>query len=164
MQFDGFIKSLLESLEELKLPVFDGKREVYEYAIHSPGARLDNPNFVRVSELTRLTDYDLELLEDEDALDDYGALMLYKGSDINQAISLLYARYEEYYGIELPQHIFDKITNTLGHLKGTWLLIDDSSNSGCFNIGIDVDTAAERAKQIRDNLDNTDTSGLEDLL
>lgn len=163
MQFNKLIQSFLkENTTHLlegeqassKIPVFDGKREMYEIFIYPTD----------ISDVLRVSEYDANLFDDEYALEDYGAEMLYRGSNMQQALHSLNERYILHFDTDLPDNVPNQIEDKLGHLTGTWFVLDDMGNSCSLTIGIDIDLGSERAKQIQCTFKDVDTSGLEDIL
>lgn len=164
MKFDELIQSILESSSTNKpIPAFDGREEVYGISVHAPRYYRD-PDSIKYTDVVRLNNYDVELLQTPDALSDYGCDVMYQGEDIEHALQKLYNCYLEYYEVSVPQEALNVIRNKLGGLVGKWMVINDSANSETISIYIIVDIALMRSKQLHKDLLDSDTTGFEDLL
>jgi hypothetical protein len=148
MQFDAFIQSLLESLEELKLPVFDGKREVYQFSGDCSMVRLQDEID------TAIVDYDPEVLQV-----DYDIQLFYSGDSFKEALDEFVREASRvHYGVQ--KHV-NEIREQVGHLKGHWVTWKQHNR---VYIAVDVDIVQMRLLDIQHKLKHADTSGLEDLL
>lgn len=165
MQFDKLVQTILESKSiEISIPAFDGKKEVYGVAFHPPRATLKDPYDIRHTGIKRMSTYDVEMLENPEALSDYGCDVAYRGNNIEHALQRLNNRYQDHYELPIPQKALDELRTKLGHLLGEWVVVDDSANSTTIMLHIIVDIVAMRANQINKDLQDVDTTGFEDLL
>ena len=165
MKFDDLVSTLLESISiESPIPALDGKKEVYGVSFHPPRATLKDPYDIRNTGVKRMGTYDVELLGDPDALSDYGSDVAYRGNNIEHALQRLSNRYQDHYELPLPRSELNELRTKLGHLLGEWLVVDDSANSATIGLYIIVDIAAMRSNQINRDLQDSDTTGFEDLL
>jgi hypothetical protein len=164
MKFDDLVSTILESnSSELPIPAFDGKREMYGVSFHPPKATLKDSD-IRHTVIKRIDSYGIKLLEDPQALSDYGSDLAYRGNNIEHALQRLNNRYQDHYELPIPQKALDELRTKLGHLLGEWLVVDDSANSTTIGLYIIVDIAAMRSNQINKDLQGSDITGFEDLL
>jgi len=167
MKFDDLVSTILESnSSELPIPAFDGKEEVYGVSFHPPKATLKSPwsTWNRHTGVKRMSTHDIEMLDDPQALSDYGSDLAYRSNNIEHALQRLNNRYQDHYELPIPQKALDELRTKLGHLLGEWLVVDDSANSTTIGLYIIVDITAMRSNQINKDLQDSDTTGFEDLL
>jgi hypothetical protein len=155
MQFDRFITKILNESNNAPLtdivPVFDGRDEIYStrlevYFDEDTGKR--SFTFYRVERIDRI----------------YGEFdVVYKSNSFTDALKSLVAILTEnrIKGTNFLNQV-SRFQNLIGEFKVCHF--DDGDQPPTYSFICTVDTEQMRKLDIQNNLKNTDTSGLEDLL
>jgi len=138
MNFDKLFESTLKKHNEL--PVLDGRREIYTVIISTSSEAANGRGTLLLSDTGgpwRQSQSDAQ--EWDDDFDDYGAWVTLKTTDFHFALLNLQALFFQHYGIKLSPIVTKDINSMLGHLHGTWKVIDDTGNANALGFGVDVD-------------------------
>jgi hypothetical protein len=156
MQFDKLVESVVGKM--------DGRREVYNITIHVA----ERPN-IWCRHWTRQTDRGVEHL-DGYRKNECGEHIniLYDGPDISQVFQALDAFIPQHSPFiqSTPLEFKYILRDQFQDIPVVYTVVDSSyyTHEGTVFIYAEVDTGKLRAQQIRNNLKDADTSGLEDLL
>ena len=153
MRFNNLVRTILNEALPLPPPLMNSKTDIYIAYIHLT-------TDISVT-------YSCMGLQDIDAdwEDHYGASLVCSANNVTEILEELQDYFSEMYeGEQMPMYIVEDVEKHLGHLRGEWNLYDDLGNSNTLVIEVKVDQALLRINQIKKDLQDVDTIGLEDLL
>jgi hypothetical protein len=163
MQFNKLVETIIGETEEV-IGRIDGRRAVYELYIDGIGCTLP----LQLFPWKRQSDRKIEYIDEWRVQkgDENGRKVIYDGPDVLQVFKVLDA-FMQQHNETLPLDHKQQIDEPFLNIPVIYYTVVDTSHlsfGGSISIYAEVDTGKLRAQQIRDNLKDADTSGLEDLL
>lgn len=148
MNFNKLVNSIIHEFHQL-MPILsvDGGKEIYIASVY-----YGMTDYVYLPTKTAVLSED-DCYDWLDNFRDYGANVLFTTTSFDEALErfdTVYANYnvqatQNDNAPPLSDEVLDKIQQTLGHILGTWKVIDDNANAGALMLGVEVDTNAYRA-------------------
>jgi hypothetical protein len=148
MNFNKLVNSIIHESQQL-MPIIsgDGGRQIYTACVY-----YGNEHYVYLP-TQALTLNEDDTYDWDDNFRDYGAIVLFTTNSFDEALMKFDDDYlhrtQQYPQFQnappLTDEVINKIQQTMGHIIGTWKVIDDDANAGSLMLGVEVDINAYRA-------------------